>query len=222
MIKQCFPAKKKGKGKAKEPEPLTAMDEQIAHLLQWLHESRVPEDVGADILDNPVVQLALAQVLNELNVRKRVATPPNPPEAKKVCIDPSVFVKGSSTQRAPLMPYDDIVPASDDYRMDKHPDFKVASSSAGPSKPVAAKVKLPKPAVTKDGMSKPSMKKAGTRQSSAIVTEADNSTVVAMTIAFLANVSQGAEADVIKVLELRISVMPGMLPQEFRPTVHRV
>ncbi|KAG5350012.1 hypothetical protein C0989_000718 [Termitomyces sp. Mn162] len=68
MIKQCFPAKKKGKGKAKEPEPLTAMDEQIAHLLQWLHEARVPEDVGADILDNPVVQLALAQVLNELNV----------------------------------------------------------------------------------------------------------------------------------------------------------
>ncbi|KAG5349742.1 hypothetical protein C0989_002092 [Termitomyces sp. Mn162] len=62
------PAKKKGMNKAKEPEPLTAMSEQLAYLLQQLHKARVPEDISADILNNPVVQLALAQVLNELDV----------------------------------------------------------------------------------------------------------------------------------------------------------
>ncbi|KAG5333137.1 hypothetical protein C0989_006257 [Termitomyces sp. Mn162] len=67
-VKQCFSAKEKGKGKAKEPEPLTAMDKQIAHLLQWLHKARVLEDIGADVLKNPVMQLALSQVLNELDI----------------------------------------------------------------------------------------------------------------------------------------------------------
>ncbi|KAG5352396.1 hypothetical protein C0989_002485 [Termitomyces sp. Mn162] len=54
-VKQCFSVKEKGKGKVKEPEPSTAMHEQLAHLLQWLHKAGVPEDVGADILNNPVV-----------------------------------------------------------------------------------------------------------------------------------------------------------------------
>ncbi|KAG5336989.1 hypothetical protein C0989_011292 [Termitomyces sp. Mn162] len=67
-VKQHFSAKEKGKDKAKEPELSTAMDEQLAHLLQWLHKARVLEDVSAEILNNPVVQLALSQVLNELDV----------------------------------------------------------------------------------------------------------------------------------------------------------
>ncbi|KAG5340639.1 hypothetical protein C0989_000894 [Termitomyces sp. Mn162] len=118
------------------------------------------------------------------------------------------------------MPYDDMVPAGDDQRMDELPDFKAALSSAGPSKPVAAKAKLPKPVATKEGTSKSSTKKAGTRQSAAIVTEADNSTVIATPIAFLVNVPQGAEAGVIEVLKLRTYVMPSVLPQEYRPPVH--
>ncbi|KAG5338033.1 hypothetical protein C0989_008365 [Termitomyces sp. Mn162] len=131
--KQCFSAKEKGKDKAKEPEPLTAVNEQPAHLLQWLHKARVPKDVGADILENPVVQLVPSQFLNELEIvqnqrdeahtdlfclalgkEKCIATPPNPPEAKKVHTEPSMFVEGSSTQRAPLVPYDDMVPTGDD------------------------------------------------------------------------------------------------------------
>ncbi|KAG5334149.1 hypothetical protein C0989_004290 [Termitomyces sp. Mn162] len=230
-VKQHFSAKEKGKGKAKEPEPLTAANEQIAHLLQQLHEAGVPEDVGADILDNPIFQLTLAQVLNELDVvqfqrdkacadlfhavfrkGKRIATPPNSPEVKKTCTKPSVFGEGFSTQMAPLVPYDDIIPAGNDQRTDKCPDFKAALSSAGPSKPVAAKVKLPKPAATKKGTSKPSTKKAGTGQSSAMVIEADNSMVVTTTIAFLANVPQEAEAGIIEFLKSRTYVMPGMLP----------
>ncbi|KNZ74178.1 hypothetical protein J132_07612 [Termitomyces sp. J132] len=226
-VKQCFSAKEKGKSKAKEAEPLTATDEQLAYLLQQLYKARVPKDIGADILNNPVVQLALSQVLNELNVvqnqrdeahadlfyaalgkGKQVATSPNSPEAKKACTKPSVFVEGSLTQRAPLMPYNDRVPASDDQRMDELPDFKVPLSSARPSKPVVAKVQLPKPAATKKRISKPSTKKAGTRQSAATVTEADNSTVVVTLIAFLANVPQGAEAGVIKNLDSRTYIMP--------------
>ncbi|KNZ81368.1 hypothetical protein J132_01061 [Termitomyces sp. J132] len=218
-VEQCFSAKEKGKGKVKEPEPLTAIDEQLAHLLQQLHKAGVPEDIGADILNNSVVQLALSQVLNELDVvqnqrdeacmdlfclalrkGKQIATPSNPPEAKKACTKPSVFVKGSLTQRAPLVPYNDIVPAGDNQRMDKHLDFKAALSSAGPSKPVAAKVKLPKPVATKEGMSKPFTKKAGTGQSSAMVTEADDSMVITTPIAFPANVPPGSEAGMIKVL----------------------
>ncbi|KAG5352828.1 hypothetical protein C0989_000279 [Termitomyces sp. Mn162] len=65
MVEQHFSTKEKGKGKAKGPEPSIAMDEQIAHLLQQLHEARVPENIRADVLNNPVMQLALAQVLNE-------------------------------------------------------------------------------------------------------------------------------------------------------------
>ncbi|KAG5350442.1 hypothetical protein C0989_011037, partial [Termitomyces sp. Mn162] len=141
--------------------------------------------------------------------------------AKKAHTKPSVFVEGFSTQRAPLMPYNDMVPAGDDQRMDEHPDFKAASSSARPSKPVAAKVKLSKPAAAKEGMSKPFTEKVNTRQSTAIVIEADDSMVVATPIAFLANVPQGAEAGVIEVLDLRTYAMPGVLPQEYRPPVHQ-
>ncbi|KAG5335701.1 hypothetical protein C0989_000613 [Termitomyces sp. Mn162] len=124
MVKQHFSAKEKGKGKAKEPKPSIATDEQIAHLLQQLHKAGVPEDVGADVLNNSIVQLALAQVLNKLDVvcnqrdktqtdlfhsalgkEKCVAFPPELLEAKKACTKPSVFVEGFSTQRAPPVPY---------------------------------------------------------------------------------------------------------------------
>ncbi|KAG5732776.1 hypothetical protein E4T56_gene2844 [Termitomyces sp. T112] len=152
---------------------------------------------------------------------KHVATPSNPPEAKKACTEPSVFVEGSSTQRAPLVPYDDVVPAGDDRRMDKHPDFKVASSTAGPLKPMAAQAKQPKPAATNEGTSRPSTKRAGTVQPAIMSTEADNSMVIATPIAFLANVPQGSEAGMIEVLKLRTYVMPGVLPQEFRPPVQQ-
>ncbi|KAG5337292.1 hypothetical protein C0989_009860 [Termitomyces sp. Mn162] len=57
-VKQCFSAKEKGRGKAKEPEPLLVGDEQLAHLLQWLHKAGVLEDIKADVLKNLVVQLA--------------------------------------------------------------------------------------------------------------------------------------------------------------------
>ncbi|KAG5349454.1 hypothetical protein C0989_003849, partial [Termitomyces sp. Mn162] len=65
---QHFFAKEKGKGKAKEPKPSTAADEQIAHLLQQLHTARVPKDIGANLLNNPVVQSALSQVMNKLDI----------------------------------------------------------------------------------------------------------------------------------------------------------
>ncbi|KAG5352724.1 hypothetical protein C0989_000769 [Termitomyces sp. Mn162] len=105
MVEQCFSTKKKGKSKAKEPEPSTAADEQIAHLLQWLHEGRVPEDRNEAPAD------LFCSVLEK---GKQIATPPNPLEAKKACTEPSVFVKGSLIQRALLMPYDDIVLAGND------------------------------------------------------------------------------------------------------------
>ncbi|KAG5727754.1 hypothetical protein E4T56_gene20812 [Termitomyces sp. T112] len=222
MIEQCFSAKKKDKGKAKELEPLTAMDEQLTHLLQWLHKARVPEDIDADVLNNPVRDEACTDLFClALGKEKWVATTPDPLEAKKACTEPSVFVKRSLTQRAPIMPYNNMVPASNNQKIDKHPDFKMALSSAGPSKLVAAKVKLPKLVATKERMSKPSTKKAGTGQSSAIVTEADNSMVIATPIAFLTNIPLESEAGMIKVLRSRTYVMPGALPQEFGPPVQR-
>ncbi|KNZ77662.1 hypothetical protein J132_04556 [Termitomyces sp. J132] len=54
-----------------------------------------------------------------------------------------------------------------------------------------------------------------------MVTKVDNTTVIATPIAFLANVPQGAEAGVIEVLTLRTYIMPGVLPQEYRPLVHQ-
>ncbi|KAG5351550.1 hypothetical protein C0989_005991 [Termitomyces sp. Mn162] len=196
-----------------------------------LYKARVLEDVGADILENSVVQLALAQVLNELDVvqnqrdeaqvdlfhsalikGKHVASPSDLLEAKKACTEPSVFVKESSTQKAPLMPYNDVVPVGDGQKMDEHPNFMVALPTAGPSKPVVVQVKLLKPAVTKEGTSRPSTKQAGTVKPAIVSTGGDNSMVIAIPIAFLVNVPQGAEAGMIEVLKLRTYVVPGALP----------
>ncbi|KAG5348999.1 hypothetical protein C0989_006643 [Termitomyces sp. Mn162] len=88
-----------------------------------------------------------------------------------------------------------------------------------PSKPVAAQVKLPKPAATKEGAVKPSIKWASTTKPAVMSTEADNSMVVAILIAFPANVPQGSEAGIIEVLKLRTYIMPGVLPQEVWPPV---
>ncbi|KAG5349132.1 hypothetical protein C0989_005744 [Termitomyces sp. Mn162] len=67
MVEQHFSTKEKSKGKAREPEPSILVDEKLTHLLQQLYEAGVPEDVSPDILNNPVVQLALSQVLNKLD-----------------------------------------------------------------------------------------------------------------------------------------------------------
>ncbi|KAG5351552.1 hypothetical protein C0989_005993 [Termitomyces sp. Mn162] len=112
------------------------------------------------------------------------------------------------------MPYN-VVPASNDQRMDEHPDFKAVSSTAGLSKPVAAQVKLPKPAATREGSSRPSIKWAGTAKPAIVSIEADNSIVVATPIAFLANFLQGAEAGMIEVLKLRTYIMPSVLSHEY-------
>ncbi|KAG5348497.1 hypothetical protein C0989_010368, partial [Termitomyces sp. Mn162] len=154
-----------------------------------------------------------------LEKEKHVAILPNPLEAKKACAEPSVFVEGSSTQRAPLMPSNDMVPASDDQRMDECPNFKAASSTARPSKLVAAYVKPLKLAVMKKETSRPSVKRAGPVQPAVMSKEADNSIVVAIMIAFSANVLQRSEAGMIKIVKSRTYVMPGVLPQEFRPPV---
>ncbi|KAG5735354.1 hypothetical protein E4T56_gene12823 [Termitomyces sp. T112] len=207
-VKQHFSAKEKGKDKAEEPELSTAMDEQLAHLLQWLHKAIVLEDVSAEILNNPVVQGMRPAWTSSIEhwERGRILDPEGTTYALK---DPLTNTEGN-----------DMVPAGDDQGMDELSDFKAASSSARPSKPVVAQVKPSKPVATKEGTSKPSTKKAGTKQSTAMVTEADNSMVIATPIAFPAHVPQGAEAGVIKVLNLRTYVMPGVLPQEYRPPVH--
>ncbi|KAG5715727.1 hypothetical protein E4T56_gene508 [Termitomyces sp. T112] len=179
------------------------------------------------------MQLALAQVLNKLDVvqnqrdeawadlfqsvlgkGKCVACLPNPPEAKKACTEPSVFVEESSTQRAPLVPHNDVVPAGDDQKMDEHPDFKAALFSAGPSKPVAAQAKPLKPAAIKEGTLRPSTKQASITKPAVASTEADDSMVIATLIAFPANIPQGSEAGMIEVLKSRTYVMPSVLPQE--------
>ncbi|KAG5341914.1 hypothetical protein C0989_007075 [Termitomyces sp. Mn162] len=148
-VKQHFSAKEKDKGKAKEPEPSTTADKQIPHLLWCLHDARVPEDIGSDVVKKSVMQLALSQILNKLDVvcnqmdeaqldlfrsalgkGKHVASPPQIPEAKKACTKPSVFVKGSSAQRVPLAPYDNQVPAGEDWLMNMCPDFGVPQSTA--------------------------------------------------------------------------------------------
>ncbi|KAG5350694.1 hypothetical protein C0989_009674 [Termitomyces sp. Mn162] len=148
-----------------------------------------------------------------LEKEKQVAFPPQLLEAKKACTEPSVFVKSSSTQRAPLVPYNDDVPASDDQRMDKHPDFKVSLSTAGSSKPAAAKAEPLKPVVTKAGLSRSATAKASTVKPA-------NPVVIATLVAFPANVPQRSEAGMIEVLKLRTYNIPTALSYKHFPPVH--
>ena len=67
----CLDAPKtrsKGKERAREPSQSTKSNEQMACLLQCLHNAGVPEDVGLDVLQDPVVQIAFTQVLNKLDI----------------------------------------------------------------------------------------------------------------------------------------------------------
>ena len=58
-------SKSKGKEKAREPSQSVESNEQLACLLQCLHNAGVLEDIGIDVLQDPVVQIAFNQVLNE-------------------------------------------------------------------------------------------------------------------------------------------------------------
>ncbi|KAG5338616.1 hypothetical protein C0989_006815 [Termitomyces sp. Mn162] len=174
-------------------------DKQIFHLLQQLHNARVPEDVGADILEYPIVQLAVAQFLNELNLvrtqkdeahldlfhsalgkEQGVAFPPQVPKAKRACTKSSVSVKGFSTQRAPLVPYNDQIPTGEDQLMDVHPDFGVSTATAVSSKPATAKAGFIEPAMSTN--------------------VADNPVVVATLVSLLANMPMGAEDGTIEII----------------------
>ncbi|KAG6886705.1 hypothetical protein C0995_005750 [Termitomyces sp. Mi166 len=63
----CWLAKKKGKGKAKDSEPSVMADEEVASLLQHLHDTEVPEEVYNELLNSQLVQLAFIQLLDELD-----------------------------------------------------------------------------------------------------------------------------------------------------------
>ncbi|KAH0591485.1 hypothetical protein H2248_001551 [Termitomyces sp. 'cryptogamus'] len=145
---------------------------------------------------------------------KCVASPPQLPEAKKAHTKPSVFVEGSSTQRALPMPYNDDVPAVNDQRMDKHPDFRVPLPVAGPLTPSAAKARLPKPAVAKAGPSRSATAKAGTMKLAINPVVADDPVVIAIPIGFPVNMLWGLEAEMIEVLKLRTYIIPSTLSQE--------
>ncbi|KAG5335808.1 hypothetical protein C0989_000259 [Termitomyces sp. Mn162] len=155
-----------------------------------------------------------------LGKRKHVASPPQLPEVKKAHIKPSVFVKGSSTQRALPVPYADDVPAGDDQRMDKHPDFMVPSPAAGPLNPAVAKARLPKPALAKAGLSRSTMTKAGNAKPAVTPVVAGNPVVVTTPITFPVNMPQGSEVGTIEVLKSRTYTIPSFLSQELIPVVH--
>ncbi|KNZ74943.1 hypothetical protein J132_05844 [Termitomyces sp. J132] len=222
MVEQHFSTKEKGKGKAKGPEPSIAMDEQIAHLLQQLHEARVPENIRANVLNNP--GLGLVRPLSLSLEEGEVGSVPSSTTRSKEGSYGAFRIQESLTQRALLVPYDDDVPTSDDKRMDKHPDFKASLSIAGLSTSVAAKAGLPKLAVAKAGPSGSTTAKAGPSRSttakagSAKLVVAANPVVVATLIAFPANVLQGSEAGMIELLETRTYDIPtGLLHKYFLP-----
>ena len=58
----------KGKKKAEEPSQLNESNEQMTCLLQHLHNVGVLEDVGTNILQDSIVQIAFTQVLNKLDI----------------------------------------------------------------------------------------------------------------------------------------------------------
>ena len=58
-------SKSKEKEKAREPSQSVESNEQLACLLQHLQNAGVLEDIGIDVLQDPVVQIAFNQVLNE-------------------------------------------------------------------------------------------------------------------------------------------------------------
>ncbi|KAG5719719.1 hypothetical protein E4T56_gene18511 [Termitomyces sp. T112] len=156
-----------------------------------------------------------------LGKEKQVASPLQLPEAKKACTEPSVFVGGSSIQRAPFVPYDDDLPAGDDQRMDKHPDFKASLPIAGLSSPAMAKARLPKPAAAKAGPSRSTTTKANSVKPAITPIVADDPVVVATLIAFPVNMPWGSKVGMIEVLKSRIYIIPSFLSQEPVPVMHQ-
>ena len=68
QLKDALKIGTKGKEKVREPSQLMESNKQLAHLLQWLYNAGVLEDVRTDILQDPVVQIAFNQVLNKLDI----------------------------------------------------------------------------------------------------------------------------------------------------------
>ena len=58
----------KEKEKVGEPSHLIRSNKQLACLLQHLYDVGVLKDVGTDILQDPIVQIAFTQVLNKLDI----------------------------------------------------------------------------------------------------------------------------------------------------------
>ncbi|KAG6914096.1 hypothetical protein DXG01_002453 [Tephrocybe rancida] len=125
----------KGKGKAKEVVTSSLEDEQVAILLQRMYNAGVPEHVTAVVLSEPLVQLAVAHLLDELELAhcqcddtrsqlfqfsssswKQEASPPTtPPQPKKARLTEPTEVVGSTSQegvshvREQPLPYEEVV-----------------------------------------------------------------------------------------------------------------
>ncbi|KAG6905147.1 hypothetical protein DXG01_004548 [Tephrocybe rancida] len=125
----------KGKGKAKEIVTSSSEDEQVVVLLQCMYNAGVPEHVTAAVLSEPLVQLAVAHLLDELELAhcqcddarshlfqfassswKREASPPTTlPQPKKACLTEPTEVVGSTSQegvshvREQPLPYKEVV-----------------------------------------------------------------------------------------------------------------
>ncbi|KAG6914729.1 hypothetical protein DXG01_015740 [Tephrocybe rancida] len=125
----------KGKGKAKENGTSSSEDEQVAVLLQCMYNAGVPEHVTAAVLSEPLVQLAVAHLLDELELahhqhddarswlfqftsssQKREALPPTTlPQPKKAHpTEPTEVVESTSQEgvshvREQPLPYKDVV-----------------------------------------------------------------------------------------------------------------
>ncbi|KAG5337218.1 hypothetical protein C0989_010259 [Termitomyces sp. Mn162] len=94
--------------------------------------------------------------------------------------------------------------------MNKHPDFKVPPSTAGPLKLVVAKAVPSRLAMAKTSSAKPAT----------TLLVATNSVVVATLIAFPANVLYGSEAGMIEVLKPRTYNILTALSHEYFSLVH--
>ncbi|KAG5330271.1 hypothetical protein C0989_009029, partial [Termitomyces sp. Mn162] len=123
--------------------------------------------------------------------------------------------------KAQLVPYDDDVPAGDDQRMDKHPDYKVFLSTARPLKQVVAKAGPLKLVAVEAGPSRSATAKAGTVKPATTSVVAANPMVVATPVAFSPNVPQEPEVGMIEVLELRTYIIPTALSHEYFLPVHQ-
>ncbi|KAG6889347.1 hypothetical protein C0995_001755 [Termitomyces sp. Mi166 len=119
-------AKKKGKGKVKDPKPSVTADKEVASLFQHLYNAGVPKKVHDELLDSQLVQLVFIQLLDELDTTrqqrdkawaalfqqaseksKRAVTPPTALGPKKACYQaPSPCLEAPQPfTRAPALPY---------------------------------------------------------------------------------------------------------------------